>query len=679
MITNVMNKIIISGVIVILLFNSCFLVKETIPTPNPDTLLSDDKIKKTEVYTEPKHLKQRLYGPDATMQDLSAEKLVLLRSRQANKIISELLKSNNEEVVKSILKALSKHKDERFLDEVIYVLETAKTSIHSHILIIFSNIEPDKVAKRLLKQLNQPEKPESVRQNLVKGLSMVPSKRSIIFLISLLTNRKSEFNSEIINTLYSITRQNFNTKEEWIKWWETNRYQTREKWLEQSITDYTKQIEEKDNLIKRYSETIVSLKIDLLKIRLDLARKLADATLEINLLTTALDDEFIGVKRYALEQIRTLEKEKTIQILPKLIESLGTVKISGSPLIENFRLLCVSILGDSGDIRVIEPLLAVVNNPREPLRVRHQAIIALGKTKSISVIPHLVNLIDAAQLETIPIIVEVLGSFGKDGQSAVSKIHEITKLVRYQNDEKTIKSIIDALGDIKDQTSIKEILAFISDLRTGVRWAVANALGKIGDPETTGELAKLLNDEFLDIRQITIISLGKLGNKSVSSDIAKILLNDKDIRTRQLCAEALGKIKDISSLPSILTVLGEADEKMTTAAWNAVLSITSDNLELMEETTTKLIDVKHFSYASLLLNTLLKSQKEDSPQWWKIQKTQISLYLLQKEYSKVIEEVSKLLSKNSIPEEIKAELTKIRTEAETLLNQSTQPSNSGVK
>src|SRR3989339_1138082 len=102
--------------------------------PSPDReglLLANDKIEDVSVYNEPEHLKARLYGSGGPERDVAAERLALLNTRKSRKIISEVLKSDNDEAVKSLLKALAKYKsDYLFIDEMIAILETGKASLH---------------------------------------------------------------------------------------------------------------------------------------------------------------------------------------------------------------------------------------------------------------------------------------------------------------------------------------------------------------------------------------------------------------------------------------------------------------------------------------------------------------------------------------------------------------------
>ena len=596
-----------------------------IPSPDREgALLAGDNIKETEIYSEPEHLKTRLYESAGPEREVAAERLVLLHTRKSRKIISSVLAGDNEEAAKSVLKALAKHKsDYLFIDEMIAILEKGKASLHPYVFAVFTNADEEKVAKAILKELNQPEKPEPVRQNLVKGLSFVPSIRSIPFLIGLLSNRKSDLNTEILNTLNILTRQSFAAREEWIAWWKVNSNQSREKWLEQSLIEYKNQIQEKDKLIRQYSDTVTALKIDILKMRLEQARRLVDPPAEIALLTSALDDKAIMLKKYVLEQIKTLDKEKIKQVLPRLRDELTAYKPSASAeaAIEEYRILLIDIMGDLGDESSIEPLLGILNNPRESIALKSKVAVALRRIKNPKVVLPLIELLDKESPETVVVIVETIGAFGPEGKPAVAKFHECLKSIRYQNDEKLIKSVIDALGDIKDPSSAPEILPFINDARPRVRWSASNSLGKIAVPDIAPQLAKLLADEFMDIRQITIESLGKLGNKAAGPDIIKILLNDKDPRTRQLSAEALGKIKDAAGIPSLIIILNEKDEKLAGSAWKAILSLTLDNLDLMEDVVSKLRELKLTSYAILMLDEIIRNPQFKADEF----KTRISL------------------------------------------------------
>ena len=603
----VFSAVLISGLTV-----SCW-GNSGIKIPSPDreeSLLANDKVKEVEVYNEPEHLKTRLYDSGGPERDMAAERLVLLNTRKARKIISQVLKGDNEEAVKALLKALAKHNsDYSFIDEMIAILETGKASLHPYIFAVFSRADEEDVSKAILKELNQPEKPEAIRQNLVKGLAFVPSIRSIPFLIGLLSNRKSDLNSEISNTLNALTRQSFATREEWIAWWRVNSKQSREKWLEQSIIEYKNQIQEKDKLVRQYSDTIVALKIDILKMRLEQARRLADVPAEISLLTSAIDDKAMMLKKYALEQIKTMDKEKIKQILPRLRDEVSAYKPSGSadPAVDEYRMLLFDILGDLGDEASIESFMGILNNPKELTAIKTKVVVTLRRIKNPKVIASLIELLDRESPEIVAAIVETLGAFGPTGNQAVAKLHECLKSVRYQNDEKLIKAVIDALGDIKDPSSAPEILPFINDTRQRVRWSAANSLGKINVSDIAPQLVKLLIDEFMDVRQIAIEVLGKLGNKAAGPDIIKILLNDKDPRILQLSAEALGKIKDAAGIPSLIIKLTEKDEKLAGSAWGAILSITADNLDLMEDVVSKLRELKLTAQAIKMLREIAKN------------------------------------------------------------------------
>lgn len=607
-------------------------------------LMSQDKINKPDVYDEPEHLQERLNDADPTVRDLAAERLVILDSRRANKLIRQTIEGYNNDAAKlSILKALAKYKINRFTEEVIILLETSaplieeQLNLQPEIFAVLRNNNSDSLSKMLLKHLNQPDKPESMRQNLVRGLAYAPSKRSIPFLIGLLTNRKSDFNTEIINTLSVITRQDFIAKEDWNKWWESSRNQPRDKWLEQIINDYHDEIQKKDELIEKYSKIVSELRVEVLKLRLEQIRRLGDSNVELALLNEGMDSEFMAVKKFAVEQIKSMEQEKAKQLVPKLIELFnayapkannpnGVMELNN----EDLRLGILAILSNINDERILEPLLTVVNNPKELITVKQKAIIALGKTKNPKILLNLLNIIDAESPEIVLVITEVFATFGTDAKITVDKLHNILNNKRYQDDEKLIKSVLDTLGDIKEISSIAIIMPYLNDSRSRVRWSAVNSLGdiiptpaerenikeqpdlkRVNDliKKATEQMERLLNDEFLDVRQITITALGKIGEKSAGASLIRILTNDKDARTRQLATEAIGKINDRTSLPFLLTALSESDETLSTAIWTAVQSIASNNVDLMEEIADKLRQSNQLSYAVLMLKKIIALPK----------------------------------------------------------------------
>jgi len=634
-------------------------------TFNPDRenfLLADEPIEKAKIYDEPEHLRKRLEDPDPAIRDRAAERLVLIDSRRANKIIAKTLVGDNpdkpeinESSARSILKALAKYKVNRFAEEIIALLEYTpiQGGLQSEIFAVLINGETESLSKMILKQLNQPDKPESVRQNLVRGLAFAPSKKTITYLVGLLTNRKTEFNAEIINSLSMITRQNFSTKDDWAKWWELNRSQTRETWLEKTIADFDRLIRDKDKLIKKNTETVSGLRMELLKLKLEQSRRTADSESEMALLTEGLDSEFAAVKKFTLEQIKNLpETEKVKQLVPKILDLLATLApnpngttphpsgnsssndISADQSRSELQSMILAILSTLNDERAIEPLLTIINNPKESALGRQKAYITLSKTKNPKILPELIKNVDNESPEIVLTIVEIFGAYGPDAKNTVEKLHQILKSTRYLNDEKIIKTAIDALGDIKDTSSTAVVLPFVNDTHSRVRWSAASSLGDLSLPQaglppppdgepisvqtptasiTSGqvakELEKLLSDEFIDVRQIAITSLGKIATKDSCPALARVLQIDKDSRTRQLAAEALGKIKDKSCLPVLYTTLAENDENLSRVVWSAILSVASDNVDLMEDIAGQLRQQNQLAYAVQMLRRIIDLPK----------------------------------------------------------------------
>lgn len=595
---------------IILLFLGLGSCKNTEPIPtNPEidttpAALIDD-IKPIETYNGISHLQQRLYSGTADERLEAAKRLVIMDNRHSIKLVTKALNGGNEDVIKTILLALTTRSEknnhvshesksmviERFIEPIINLLDHENKTLISLIYEALRISDAEKTARLLILSLNQPQKSEIIRSQLVRGLSFVPTKKVIPFLLGLLSNKKIELNIEIQKTLYAITFQSFTSKEEWLKWWEENRYQTREQWLNQAILLHQDLLKQKDAQIEQLKTLVSGLKLDLLKIRLEQAKNQNDNTTIIKLLSSALDDESPLMRKYITEQLKTIEKELAKQFIPKLAEIINRPPASKPDIRveDEVRISIITLLGDIGDEKVITPLITALINTKD--KKTHDAIIIVfGRIGSPTAVTTLLELFTSEPEATVLLIIDALRKI--KAKDAIPRLHEYVNQQDTQKNENILRDLIELLGDLKDPSSAEIIVKFLEDLRKNVRWSAVNSLGKMGIPEYAPHIVKLLNDEFADVRQVVVESLGKLNNKTVILDLIKSLLSDNDTRVRQLAATALGKFKDATALDALLQALNDSatDEKIAAAIWSTIVATISDNIELMEGTAQKLVE-----------------------------------------------------------------------------------------
>ncbi len=542
-------------------------------------------------------IKKKLHSDDAEVRALAAQQLIEKGDRKSFKTLTRAFKQDREDVIVSILKALTFKSDERFVEPLIEVLKTKSERLHPLIFQIVHSLGSETLVSILLGHLEVKEQPLNVRKNLIRALGHTKQKVAVQPLLDLYPDPPGKevfphkenllVQPEVQHALELLTWHSFPNKAEWLKWWDINQYYPREDWLEEALL-------QREAVLKE----VVALKKDLLNIRLESAKKVKAVDTEIALLTVALDDKYAALRQYALEQLNDYPEDKVKPLLPKIMDKLQ----DSSNEVRNGAVL---LLGDVGDETVTERLAVLLVEYGTSTVLRKNIIISLsrlGGVKSVAAI------LDLLKQETKPdLCLESIRALGR-----LKAKEGVSGLIGYLTQEPVIRdthflcAVIDALGEIKDPRSIGPIIKFIDHTDDRVRWSVANCLGKLGDSQAAELLVKLLQDEFADIRQVTAEALGNIGDMQSVSELTKTMLNDQDTRVRELAARALGKIKDETALNSLLGALGDADVKVRDTAWNAIVVIIGEDINFMEEMADKLYETNQLTYAAELYGKLVE-------------------------------------------------------------------------
>lgn len=219
-------------------------------------------------------------------------------------------------------------------------------------------------------------------------------------------------------------------------------------------------------------------------------------------------------------------------------EALGKIrdKRAVEPLLEIFKdsevWWAAEALGELGDKRAVEPLIRVVNSRGSGMR---PAMVALGKIGA-----------DNAADDAVDQILQVLNEVVND-----KNVGEKTRCVA-----------IDALGDIGDCRAIELLLKCLED---EVAEAATQALLKIGptrimeNREAVEQLLNYLRGENRGASARAAIVLGNIGDTRVTEPLIQLLLNENlSEHVRENAAYALGKIGDVRAIaPLAKTLEGE--------------------------------------------------------------------------------------------------------------------------
>lgn len=145
------------------------------------------------------------------------------------------------------------------------------------------------------------------------------------------------------------------------------------------------------------------------------------------------------------------------------------------------------------------------NLKSENIKVKNDAVYQLGEKKEKSAVPVLIKLLTSDKCgETKLIVIEALGKIKES--SSVNSLATVLS----ENDIKIKIAAIKALGKIKDSHAVQPLLNSLSDRDTQL-FAIW-ALGNIGDRGAVPALTKLLGDNDQYVRYNASQALKKIGS-----------------------------------------------------------------------------------------------------------------------------------------------------------------------
>ena len=230
-------------------------------------------------------------------------------------------------------------------------------------------------------------------------------------------------------------------------------------------------------------------------------------------------------------------------------------------------------LGEIGDPRAVEPLLAAVkagttDSMRDGSSLAVEALAKIG-TPAIDIM--------VAALRDVE---------WKVRRAAVLALSEI-------GDPRAIQPLIATLMDKDDdvrravagalvkagEPAVRPLIVVLEDLNVDARRSAVEALGEIGDPQAVRPLVAVLNDEDQQVRQAAADALVKVGKPAVQPLIA--VLEDLNVDVRRAAAESLGEIGDPQAVRPLVAALNDEDQQVRKAAANALVKVGEQSVDLL--------------------------------------------------------------------------------------------------
>ncbi|MFZ1289113.1 MAG: HEAT repeat domain-containing protein [Melioribacteraceae bacterium] len=248
------------------------------------------------------------------------------------------------------------------------------------------------------------------------------------------------------------------------------------------------------------------------------------------------------------------------------------------------------ILDDNGVKDTLARILSSNKNPNIPqylvpyissdnISTRNLAgeILLNRKNESIKV---MMEYLPSANDDDKKFIIDILGLIGNPEAA-----YEIISILKYSRDENVILACIEALGNVKSEDAIDEIIA-VYDRNELFRPTIIEALGKIG----TEECIDFINENYYGVDELTkyslIESLGEIGNEKSFN----MLINDIQYLEgpfKWVAIETIGKLEekrnlqlpsDIALKNSLLETLQTADLQYKKSAVRLISQFEGDNI-----------------------------------------------------------------------------------------------------
>ena len=202
---------------------------------------------------------------------------------------------------------------------------------------------------------------------------------------------------------------------------------------------------------------------------------------------------------------------------------------------DDTRVDAANALGNTGDLRAVDPLIAALND--NYWVVRQVAALSLG------------TIGDARAVDPL------LGTLN-DGISSVRGAAAL------------------ALGDIGESRVINKLTESLGDNSYKVRLCAAGSLVKLGKPEYFDQITSVLTSADRNIRFDAVTALGYTGDSRAIEPLTYIAQNDKDSGVISAATEALDKISK-SSIP--LNASEPVGNKFVPDAINVIYSTDFEN------------------------------------------------------------------------------------------------------
>jgi HEAT repeat protein len=236
----------------------------------------------------------------------------------------------------------------------------------------------------------------------------------------------------------------------------------------------------------------------------------------------------------------------------------GLIKALGYQKDWRVREAAASALGEIGDARAMEPLIAALKDHDSDVRQGAAGALDMmdwqpdqsenGATYWVAkgewsrcvrigeaAVKPLIAALKGGGLEAREDAAETLGQLG---EPAVEPL-----IIALRDDDEVVREVVvGVLEEIGDARAVEPLIVMLKDESWAVREAAVKALNRLGDARAVDPLIAMLKDESWGMREAAVKALGQIGDaRAVEPLVAMLKDDDEDVR--EAAAEALEQLR----------------------------------------------------------------------------------------------------------------------------------------
>ena len=554
---------------------------------------------------------EQLHSNDPTIRSSAAVSLLGLNLLDAQEPLIKILqdRKENEDVQVSIIKAFGFTRDDRATDILIDLLDSESISIQTAASEALGTLKTRISIRKMSEAMLDPQRSLNIKMLLAKALGNSNNREAVEPLIKMLATDDRGLREVTKNSLEKITKQaDDNDPAWWKEWWVRNKSKTREQWLEDIVLkqeENTKQFESKFEHLKL---EIAQKSIKLLELRPDKS--------DPKPLVEAIKSNYPEIRIFAAKE---LVKIKDPSVIGVLIDATADKQ-------EDVRIEVIQTLGEIGDERAVKPLVYALGDESLVVREKGASALGkLGRPEAEDALISALN--SNTNLSIVCAIIEALGQIGDTRavepliaflNHKEAKIRECTAAsLGKLRDTRAVESLIaalndeqervrwyaaDSLGKIGDPVCVDSLIKLLSDTNARVRESAVTALGQIGNQQAIESLIKALQDADKRVAEQAAESLVNIKNMNfeVMDTVANTFYTNKDYKSAEAVLER--QITEYSKQPELQEKILQTKIKLAKTLF--ALKECQKSLTLYEEL------VKRFSNDNSIKIELIQCLKE---------------------------------------------------------------------